>query len=237
MKKYIDRVDWKKCDGLLPVIVQESSTSEVLMLAFMNEEALKLTLESGFAHYFSRTKQRIWKKGESSGNVQIVKDISIDCDNDTLLIKIEQVGGIACHTGRKSCFFTNLKTLESKGKVDENATSNYSIIDKLYHVIKERKHEDPSKSYVASLFNKGENAYLKKVVEEAGEFSFAVKDNDSNEIVYEAADLAFHVLVALGDKNIDPDRVKQELSRRFGLSGIEEKNSRDESSTTKTELK
>ncbi len=225
MRSIADRVDWEKSD-LIPVIAQDYESGEVLMLAYMNREALELTLQSGLAHYFSRSKQRIWQKGESSGNIQKVKEAYIDCDNDTLLLKIEQVGGAACHTGRKSCFFTRLDSGEIVSQPDATATAHYGIIDKVYHVVQERKSADPSSSYVASLLHKGENSYLKKVVEEAGEFCFAVKDDDEGEIVYEAADLAFHVLVALGAKNIDPDRIKQELARRFGLSGIEEKKMR-----------
>jgi len=222
----LSKVDWQKVDGLLPVIVQEENTNEVLMMAFMNKEALELTIKTKKAHYFSRTKQRIWQKGESSGNFQIVKDIYIDCDNDTLLLKVEQVGGIACHTGRKSCFFTKLESGEEVGEVNENATKSYSVLDKLYHELQDRKSADPKTSYTASLLNKGENSYLKKIVEEAGEYCFAVKDDDKKEIVYEAADLVYHALIPLVDKNIHPDQIKAELERRFGLSGIEEKNSR-----------
>ncbi len=228
MQKVLDIVDWEK-SSLIPVIAQDHESKEVLMLADMDKEALSLTLSTKKAHYFSRSKQRIWMKGESSGNIQHVKDIMIDCDNDTLLIMIDQEGGAACHTGRKSCFFTKLESGEIDSEVDERVVANYSILDQLYHVIQERKGVDPKSSYVASLLHKGENSYLKKVVEEAGEFCFAIKDDDTEEIIYEAADLAFHTLVALGDKNINPDRVKQELARRFGLSGIEEKKSRTSS--------
>ena len=226
MQKILDKVDWQKLDGLLPVIVQEESSNEVLMMAYMNKEALELTLKTKKAHYFSRTKQRIWEKGESSGNFQIVKDIFIDCDNDTILLKIEQVGGVACHTGRKSCFFTKLESDEVVSQPKEEATKNYSVLDKLYHELLERKNADPKKSYTASLLQKGENSYLKKIVEEAGEFCFAIKDDDKKEIVYEAADLVYHCLIPLIDKNIHPDQIKDELKRRFGMSGIEEKNSR-----------
>jgi len=222
----LNKVDWQKVENLLPVIVQEDGTNEVLMMAFMDKEALELTIKTKKAHYFSRTKQRIWQKGESSGNFQVVKDIFIDCDNDTILLKVEQVGGIACHTGRKSCFFTRLESDEVVNDVDESATLNYSILDKLYHELQERKSADPKTSYTASLLQKGENSYLKKIVEEAGEFCFAVKDDDRKEIVYEAADLVYHALIPLVDKNIHPDQIKEELKRRFGISGIEEKNSR-----------
>jgi phosphoribosyl-ATP pyrophosphohydrolase/phosphoribosyl-AMP cyclohydrolase len=226
MMDILKRVDWRKVENLLPVVVQEDSTNEVLMMAFMDKEALELTIKTKKAHYFSRTKQRIWQKGESSGNFQIVKDIFIDCDNDTILLKVEQIGGVACHTGRKSCFFTRLESNEVVSDIDESATSNYSILDKLYHELHERKSADPKTSYTASLLQKGENSYLKKIVEEAGEFCFAVKDNDKNEIVYEAADLVYHIFIPLIDKNIHPDQIKEELKRRFGTSGIEEKKSR-----------
>ena len=233
MEKILDSVDWEKSE-LIPVIAQDYQTNEVLMLAYMNREAMKLTLEKKTAHYFSRSRQKMWQKGESSGNFQIVKDILIDCDNDTLVLKIDQVGGAACHTGRKSCFFTNILTNEVDEDINLDATSNYSVSDKLYHTIRERKlANDPSASYVASLMHKGDNAILKKVVEEAGEFCFAVKDADVAEIIKEAADLAFHVLVALGDKGINPDRVKQELENRMGISGIDEKNSRKSNNAKK----
>ncbi|XPV54854.1 MAG: bifunctional phosphoribosyl-AMP cyclohydrolase/phosphoribosyl-ATP diphosphatase HisIE [Halarcobacter ebronensis] len=219
-------MDWQKMDGLIPVITQDATSNEVLMLAYMNEEALKLTLETKQAHYFSRSKQRLWKKGESSGHTQEVISTMVDCDNDTVLLKVNQ-NGVACHTGRKSCFFTDLENDEIKLDVEVNTTNAYGVIDTLYHVIESRKNDDPSKSYTAKLLQGKENSMLKKIVEEAGEFTFAVKDNDEEEIIYEAADLLYHSLVALSSKGINPDRVKQELSRRFGLSGIEEKNSRE----------
>lgn len=223
----IDKIDWEKMNNLIPVVTQEVNTNEVLMLAYMNKEALELTLKTKVAHYFSRSKQRIWKKGESSGHIQNVHEILLDCDNDTVLLKVEQIG-VACHTGRKTCFFTNLETNEEITKVEVDTTSAYGIIDTLYHTICERKNANPKESYTSKLLNGKENSMLKKIVEEAGELTFAVKDNDEEEIVYEAADLVYHCLVAMASKNISPDRVKQELARRFGLSGIEEKNSRKE---------
>nr|WP_314997298.1 bifunctional phosphoribosyl-AMP cyclohydrolase/phosphoribosyl-ATP diphosphatase HisIE [uncultured Campylobacter sp.] len=309
------KIDWEKTGGLLPVVVQDLASSEVLMLAYMDEEALNLSLETGFAHYFSRTKNRIWKKGEQSGNVQKIEDAYLDCDNDTLLIKVEQKGGAACHTGAKSCFFRKIAGANFSGDSEQNlmgadgriltgelnlANENrqnlaaftaqtkkpaYGIIDEIYHVILERKlNADPQTSYVASLFKRGENAVLKKVGEEASELIMACKDasaakksknlgakqvdetqnfttaqaseaqilsrdeqdlnsqiltqgakeqgeNDELKkalegVVYEAADLCFHSLIALAAHGIHPERVKAELARRFGLSGIEEKNSR-----------
>lgn len=225
MQDIIDKIDWQKID-LLPVIVQDIQNNEVLMMAYMDKEALKLSLSTKVAHYFSRSKQRIWKKGESSGHTQEIASFFIDCDNDTLLIKVKQ-NGVACHTGRPSCFFTELDSGEVISEVEAGNEALYGVIDTLYHTIQERKNADPSSSWTAKLLSKGENTILKKVVEEAGEFSFAYKDDDEKEIIYEAADLTYHMLVALASKNISPDRIKQELARRFNMSGIEEKNSRD----------
>ncbi|MDK2062466.1 bifunctional phosphoribosyl-AMP cyclohydrolase/phosphoribosyl-ATP diphosphatase HisIE [Aliarcobacter butzleri] len=221
----LNKIDWEKMNNLIPVITQDAKTNEVLMLAYMNKEALELTIKTNYAHYFSRSKQRIWKKGESSNHLQEIVEILVDCDNDTLLLKVNQTG-VACHTGRKSCFYTNLKTDKIISDVQINTTAAYGVIDTLYHTICERKDEDVSKSYTAKLLKGNQNSMLKKIVEEAGEFTFAVKDDNEEEIIYEAADVTYHVLVALASKNINPDRVKQELARRFGISGIEEKNSR-----------
>lgn len=221
----LEKIDFEKQDGMIPVVVQDNETLEVLMLAYMNKEALELTISTNYAHYFSRSKQRLWKKGEESGHTQKVNEILLDCDNDTILLKVKQ-HGVACHTGRKSCFFTNIKTNGIISDVEVNPNLSYSVIDLLYHTILERKHSDSEKSYTSSLLNGKENNLLKKIVEEAGELTFALKDNDENEIIYESADVTYHVLVALAKHNISPDRIKQELARRFGLSGIDEKNSR-----------
>ncbi len=224
MLEALNRVDWEKSE-LLPVIVQDVSNNEILMMAYMNREALQLSLETKVAHYFSRSKQRIWKKGESSGHTQAITSFAIDCDNDTLLIKVVQEG-VACHTGRRSCFFTELESGESNADVEVDTDAMYGVIDTLYHTILERKNADPSSSWTAKLLNEGDNAILKKVIEEAGEFCFALKDGNEDEMIHECADLTYHVLVALGSKNISPDRIKQELARRSGTSGIAEKNSR-----------
>ncbi|MFT5836391.1 MAG: phosphoribosyl-ATP pyrophosphohydrolase/phosphoribosyl-AMP cyclohydrolase [Sulfurimonas sp.] len=225
IEKVLNRVDWQKSD-LLPVIVQDNKNNEVLMMAYMNKEALELSLSTHIAHYFSRSKQRIWKKGESSGHIQQIHSFNIDCDNDTLLIKVTQEG-VACHTGRRSCFFTELESGEANSEVKVSSEALYGVIDTLYHIIQERKNADAEISWTAKLISKGDNTILKKVVEEASEFSFAYKDDDEDEMVYEAADLTYHMLVALAVKNISPDRIKQELARRFDMSGIAEKNSRD----------
>jgi phosphoribosyl-ATP pyrophosphohydrolase/phosphoribosyl-AMP cyclohydrolase len=220
----LDLIDWEKSE-LLPVIVQDSTTLEVLMMAYMNRESLELSLSTKVAHYYSRSKQRLWKKGESSGHLQHIERFLLDCDNDTLLLMVRQEG-VACHTGRKSCFFTDIESNEVISQPQIDTVATYGIIDELYHTILERRNSDPETSWTAKLLSKGDNAILKKVVEEAGEFAFAVKDDNEDEIIYECADLVYHVLVALGHKNISPDRIKQELVRRAGVSGILEKNSR-----------
>ena len=242
MNSVAKSIDWQKVGGLLPVVVCDHATNEVLMLAYMNEEALNLSLYSRYAHYFSRTKNRIWKKGEESGNTQEIKSAFLDCDNDTLLLKVVQNGGVACHTGARSCFFNEitLENLEISDQKNEVKKPNYGVIDELYHVIEDRKlNADPQTSYVASLFKKGENQILKKVGEEATELVMAAKElsfakqtkqdeqKAKNDLIYEAADLCFHALVTLSANNIHPDAVKNELARRFGMSGIEEKRSRD----------
>lgn len=224
----LNKIDWVKMDNLIPVITQDATTNEVLMLAYMNKEALELTIKTNYAHYFSRSRQRIWKKGESSNHLQEIVEILLDCDNDTILLKVNQEG-VACHTGRKSCFFTNLTTNETISEIQIDTSAAYGVIDTLYHTIQEKKNDDPTKSYTAKLLQGKQNSMLKKIVEESGEFTFAIKDNNEEEIIYEAADVTYHMLVALASKNISPDRVKQELARRFGISGIEEKNSRKNS--------
>jgi phosphoribosyl-AMP cyclohydrolase / phosphoribosyl-ATP pyrophosphohydrolase len=226
MQEILQKIDWQKIENLLPVIVQDNSSNEVLMMAYMNPEALSLSLQTKQAHYFSRSKQRLWKKGESSGHIQTIHSFLLDCDNDTLLIKVTQEG-VACHTGRPSCFFTELESGAITSDVEVSSEALYGVIDTLYHTIQERKNADPSSSWTAKLFAKGDNTILKKVVEEAGEFSFAYKDNDEAEMIYEAADLTYHMLVALAAKNIAPDRIKQELARRFDMSGIAEKDARE----------
>ncbi len=220
-------IDWQK-NPLVPVVVQDADTKDVLMLAYMNKEAFDLSRSTGYAHYYSRSRKRLWKKGESSGHTQEIVQMLLDCDADTVLLQVHQKG-VACHTGRKSCFFNDVNSQEpttTKSEVDPSSV--YGVADTLYHTILERRNSDPKSSYTAKLIQGSENGMLKKVVEEAGEFCFAFKDDNEDEIVYECADLVYHVLVALGKKEISPDRIRQELARRFGMSGIEEKNSRDD---------
>jgi len=218
------QINWQKTP-LLPAIAQDHESNEVLMLAYMNEEAYNLTLSTGYAHYFSRSRQRLWKKGESSNHTQEIKDILLDCDADTVVLKIKQ-NGVACHTGTKSCFFTSVvqekRVLEQE--VDTNAM--YGIVDTLYHTILERKSStDTEKSWTKKLLN-DKALMLSKIKEEADELCVAIDKESDRQVIYESADLLYHTLVGLGYRNISPDRVKQELEKRFGVSGITEKESR-----------
>ena len=216
-------LDWKK-NPIIPAIAQEAANNEILMLAYMNEEAFNLTLSTGYAHYFSRSKQRIWKKGESSGHTQKIVDILLDCDADTLILKIEQKG-VACHTGRKSCFFTSVT--REKVILDKEVDTDeiYGVVDTLYHTILERKSSGSEHSWTKKLLD-DKTLLLEKIREEADELCTAIDIESDEQVIYEAADLLYHTLVGLGSREISPDRVKQELARRFGTSGIEEKASR-----------
>lgn len=218
------KINWNK-NPLIPAIAQDHETNEVLMLAYMNEEAYTLTLSTGYAHYFSRSKQRIWKKGESSNHTQEVRDLLLDCDGDTIILKIHQ-NGVACHTGRKSCFFTSVmqdKIISDK-EVDTDAL--YGVVDTLYHTILERKNAtESSQSWTKKLLN-DKALMLSKIREEADEVCVAIDKESDEQVIYESADLLYHTLVGLGHREISPDRVKQELGRRFGMSGIVEKEGR-----------
>ncbi|ADU66228.1 bifunctional phosphoribosyl-AMP cyclohydrolase/phosphoribosyl-ATP diphosphatase HisIE [Desulfurispirillum indicum] len=202
--------------GLLTVIAQDWRTGEVLMVAFANREAVQKTFETGRVHYYSRSRQSLWLKGESSGAFQLVKEIRTDCDRDALLIKIEQLGGGACHTGERSCFFEVMRAGESV----------FDVLERLEGVIEERRLSTGEKSYVKSLLEKGEDTQLKKVGEESMEFACAVKDRDSARVVAEAADVLFHMAVCMADKGIGLGLIKDELARRFGTGGHEEKAAR-----------
>lgn len=219
----IQNLDWKK-SPLIPSIIQDYKTLDVLMLGFVNQEALRLSMESGVMHYFSRTKNRIWKKGESSGNFQKIKEIKIDCDNDSLLFFVEQVG-VACHTGSKSCFFKDV-AFENKEVMPQEKNQNDDVLDSLYHILLERRLASSNTSYTALLFEKGINTICKKIAEEAGELLCEFKDANKDKIIYEASDLLYHMMVGLVYFNIHPDAILQELKRRFSFSGIEEKNNR-----------
>ncbi len=215
--------------GLVPAIAQDSESGEVLMLAYMNEQALKKTIGSGRAHYYSRSRQELWLKGDTSGHFQDVQSLAYDCDADTILLKVDQKG-VACHTGHMSCFFNKIDIGEAAvtdgGSDDANKAPQAEIIKELYQVLLERKDADPEESYVAALYNKGFQKIAAKIHEESAELIDAAKRLGNKEIVHELADLWFHTLVLLGYKDIQIEEVFKELGRRFGTSGHEEKKSR-----------
>lgn len=202
-------------NGLIPAIAQDGGNGQVLMLAYMNAEALAKTLETGFAHYFSRSRGRLWRKGEESGHVQRVRAIRYDCDEDTLLLDVEQTVA-ACHTGHRSCFFRTLEGTVAEEAPTGDGSGRLGILEQVYGTIQDRRRNRPEGSYVTSLLAKGPDAPLKKVAEEAAEVLLAAKDADRSQVVYEVADLWFHTLVVLAQMEIRPDEIAVELERRVG---------------------
>ncbi len=223
----VDAVEMKEIKfdsaGLIPAIAQDRVTGDVLMLAYMNRESLEKTLEGGRACFYSRSRQSLWLKGETSGNFLLVRAIDYDCDGDTLLLTVDPAGP-ACHTGARSCFYRQLSPSAPEGKAKTPRVD--SILEGLQKVLVDRKSASPESSYVASLYAGGADAILAKVAEEAGEFMEAAKDGTDKETVHEAADLLFHTMVMLCRRDIKIEQVLGELARRFGTSGIEEKRSR-----------
>jgi len=206
----LDKIKFNQ-DGLIPAIVQDVYTNEVLMLAYMNKESLQKTLTTGKTCFWSRSRQELWIKGDTSGHYQLVKEIFLDCDADTLLIKVEQTGGKACHTGERSCFHY---ALDAEGNLKKDLEGGLGILEKLSNLIEDRKINPPEKSYVAYLFEKGQDKILKKVGEEASEVIIASKNNSKEEIIYETADLFFHTLVLLKYHNLELKEIYQELGKR-----------------------
>jgi phosphoribosyl-ATP pyrophosphohydrolase/phosphoribosyl-AMP cyclohydrolase len=210
-------------DGLVPAIVQDVTNGQVLTLAYMNRESLRLTIETGLTHFYSRSRQRIWQKGEESGNVQRVREIYFDCDEDALLIRAEQEVA-ACHTGRRSCFFRRLhpspEVAEEVGRQRFDPEAVYgeslAILQQIFEVVADRKVNPKADSYVSRLFAKGQDQILKKIGEEAAELVVASKNGKPEEIIYELADLWFHTLVLLGYHGVAPREVARELRKRQG---------------------
>ncbi|MBS1412040.1 MAG: bifunctional phosphoribosyl-AMP cyclohydrolase/phosphoribosyl-ATP diphosphatase HisIE [Christensenellaceae bacterium] len=191
--------------GLVPVIAQDALTSRVLMLAYANAEALELSAKSGWAHYFSRSRNELWKKGETSGNLQSIVSISYDCDGDAVLYKVIPQGP-ACHTGETSCFFNSLAQLKEAAGADE--------LIKEYEIIKERQAQPQEGSYTCYLLNKGMDKIAKKVGEEAVEVVIAGKNGDREEICYETADLLYHLMVLLAQQDISLYDICAEMKKR-----------------------
>ena len=201
--------------GLVPAIVQEES-GQVLMLAYMNEESLTKTVETGNTWFFSRSRQKLWQKGETSGNVQRVKEIYCDCDGDTILIKVHQTG-VACHTGTYSCF--SGRRLDENDKavtiVEQPQNENLAVVlYELYSVIRDRQRHPVEGSYTNYLFKNGQDKILKKVGEEAVETVIASKNEEKSQIVYEMGDLWYHCLVLLAWHGIKPEELFSELMNR-----------------------
>lgn len=244
-------------DGLVPTIAQDHQTGQILMMAWQNREALLLTKQTGTAVYFSRSRGKLWYKGESSGHTQLVHDIFTDCDGDTVILSITQLGGIACHTGRQSCFYQRLDddgqwqinqaVIKDPAQIyttdNQVAKPNHhamvSVLTTLHQTLQERKTADKDTSYVASLYHRGINKILEKVGEEAVESIIAAKElqltkatngkdlaQKQHDFVYEVADTWFHQMVALSALDLSVFDVIDELARRVGISGIDEKNSR-----------
>ncbi|MDI6453629.1 bifunctional phosphoribosyl-AMP cyclohydrolase/phosphoribosyl-ATP diphosphatase HisIE [Peloplasma aerotolerans] len=208
MKKTFDisKVKYNQ-DGLIPVIVQSVLSKEVLMLAYMNPEALGKTIDTKEAYYYSRSRNTLWKKGETSGHIQYVKSLAYDCDQDTLLIQVDQIG-VACHTGEMSCFYTELFNDAN------NQSSNVNILNDIFELIQLRKNEPIEGSYTTYLFNKGLDKILKKVGEETAEIIIGAKNQSKDETVYEISDLVYHILVLMVNQGITPKDIEKELCTR-----------------------
>jgi phosphoribosyl-ATP pyrophosphohydrolase/phosphoribosyl-AMP cyclohydrolase len=196
-------------NDLIPVICQDKATGRVLMLAYTNPGGLKRTLESGQAHFYSRSRQMGWQKGETSGHYLNVDSVWIDCDNDTLLLQV-QPAGPACHTGKESCFFTRL---ESEPGFAHSQTG-VGILQELFTVIQDRKEELPEGSYTARLLNEGTARIAQKVIEEAGETALAAVGGKKEALPSEMADLFYHALVLLAKAEVNPNHVWEELRKR-----------------------
>lgn len=200
--------DFKKnSDGMVPVIVQDYRTDEVLMLAYMNEEAFDHTIHSGRMTYYSRSRQELWVKGLTSGHIQYVKSLTADCDYDTILAKVSQVGA-ACHTGNRSCFFNDIV---KKDYVEKNPLK---VLEDVYSIILDRKDHPKEGSYTNYLYDKGIDKVLKKLGEEATEIIIAAKNPDTEEIKYEISDFIYHLMVLMAEKGVTWEDITQELSQR-----------------------
>ena len=197
----------KNTDGHVTVVVQDYKTDEVLMVAYMNEEAYNMTLKTGKMTYFSRSRQELWIKGETSGNYQYVKSLTADCDKDTILAKVSQIGA-ACHTGSHSCFFNEIMTKEYE------ESNPLKVFEQVFDVIKDRKVHPKEGSYTNYLFDKGIDKILKKLGEEATEIVIAAKNPNANEVKYEISDFLYHMMVLMAEKNVTWEEITTELAQR-----------------------
>ncbi len=216
-ERLADKIDFSKGDGLVPVIVQDASTGKVLTQAFANRGALLQTLTTGKMHYWSRTRSRLWMKGEESQNYSLVTNVIVDCDQDSILFRVQQVGP-ACHTGKETCFHNPVREEPAE---EEDA----KVLEKVSAIIEERIQNPKPDSYVASLVGQGGDAVLRKVGEEATELILAGKVEKPERVVSEAADLIFHTLVLLANRGIGVKQVFAELGRRHRAKTVRPKGS------------
>jgi phosphoribosyl-ATP pyrophosphohydrolase/phosphoribosyl-AMP cyclohydrolase len=195
-------------NGLIPAVVQQHDTGEVLMVAYMNAASLAKTVETGYTWFWSRSRQKYWQKGESSGHVQAVREIRYDCDADTLLVLVDQVGPGACHTGERSCFYRIL------GGARVASPALGEVLAGLSSVIEQRKRDLPEGSYTTTLLSGPQDKLLKKIAEESGEVIIAARDQDRGQLTYEAADLIYHLLVVLSREGVSLGELAAELDSR-----------------------
>ena len=199
-------------DGLVPAVLQDVKTKAILMVAYMNAESLKMTIETKKATFFSRSRQKLWVKGETSGHFMLVEDILVDCDEDTLVVLVTPMGS-ACHTGNETCFYRKLdgENIVDLGKLQK---SQEDILSEVYGVIADRKKNPQEGSYTNYLFEKGIDKILKKVGEESAETIIAAKNNSKEETIYETADLLYHLFVMLCHQGISLEDIYGELANR-----------------------
>lgn len=216
LEQVSEHIRWD-ASGLVPAIVQDAQSKQVLMMAYMNRESLRLTLESGETWFWSRSREELWHKGATSGNVQTVVSMTYDCDGDTLLLQVNPKGP-ACHTGQTTCFYNEITVQGQKsGPVNNRAAAEsgrFAVLAELEEVIAQREVERPEGAYTTYLFDKGVDKILKKVGEEASETIIAAKNKDNAELKLEISDLIYHLLVLLQERKLPLDEIMDELSRR-----------------------
>ncbi|WP_194540368.1 bifunctional phosphoribosyl-AMP cyclohydrolase/phosphoribosyl-ATP diphosphatase HisIE [Paenibacillus sp. JZ16] len=216
LEQVSEHIRWD-ASGLVPAIVQDAQSKQVLMMAYMNRESLRLTLESGETWFWSRSREELWHKGATSGNVQTVVSMTYDCDGDTLLLQVNPKGP-ACHTGQTTCFFNEITVQGQKSEPVNNhaaaESGRFAVLAELEEVIAQREVERPEGAYTTYLFDKGVDKILKKVGEEASETIIAAKNKDNAELKLEISDLIYHLLVLLQERKLPLDEIMDELSRR-----------------------
>jgi phosphoribosyl-AMP cyclohydrolase / phosphoribosyl-ATP pyrophosphohydrolase len=216
LEQVSEHIRWD-ASGLVPAIVQDAQSKQVLMMAYMNRESLRLTLESGETWFWSRSREELWHKGATSGNVQTVVSMTYDCDGDTLLLQVNPKGP-ACHTGQTTCFHNEITVQRQKSGSGSNPAAaesgRFAVLAELEEVIAQREVERPEGAYTTYLFDKGVDKILKKVGEEASETIIAAKNKDNAELKLEISDLIYHLLVLLQERKLPLDEIMDELSRR-----------------------